>query len=60
MVDRVVSLIVKELLALWRDRKSRTILFVPPLFQMLIFSFAATEEAKNVRMAVLNRDSGTA
>jgi ABC-2 type transport system permease protein len=60
MVDRIVSLIIKELLALWRDRKSRTILFVPPLFQMLVFSFAATEEAKNVRMAVLNRDSGTA
>ncbi|MGH7137750.1 MAG: ABC transporter permease, partial [Pirellulales bacterium] len=51
---------VKELLALWRDRKSRMILIVPPLFQIVIFSFAATEEAKNVRLAVLNRDSGTA
>ncbi|HQU43470.1 MAG TPA: ABC transporter permease [Pirellulales bacterium] len=60
MIDRVMSLVIKELLALWRDRKSRVILIVPPLFQMLIFSFAATEEAKNVRMAVLNRDPGTA
>jgi ABC-2 type transport system permease protein len=60
MIDRIVSLIIKELLALWRDGKSRMILFVPPLVQMLVFSFAATEEAKNVRMAVLNRDAGTA
>ena len=60
MADRVIALVIKELLALWRDPKSRTILFVPPLFQMLIFTFAATEEAKNVRMAVLNRDAGTA
>lgn len=60
MVDRVVSLIIKELLALWRDRKSRLILVVPPVVQMLVFSFAATEEAKNVPMGVLNRDGGTA
>jgi ABC-2 type transport system permease protein len=58
--DRVTALVIKELLALWRDHKSRALLFVPPLIQMLIFSFAATEEAKNVRMGVLNRDSGTA
>jgi ABC-2 type transport system permease protein len=60
MVDRIISLVIKELLALWRDRKSRAILFIPPVVQMLIFSFAATEEAKNVRMGVLNRDLGTA
>jgi ABC-2 type transport system permease protein len=60
MAGRILALIFKELLALWRDAKSRTILIVPPLFQMLIFSFAATEEAKNVRIGVLNRDAGTA
>ena len=60
MVGRVMALVLKELLALWRDRKSRLILIVPPVVQMLVFSFAATEEAKNVRIGVLNRDSGTA
>jgi ABC-2 type transport system permease protein len=33
---------------------------VPPLIQMLVFTFAATQEVKNVRMAVLNEDYGTA
>ncbi len=59
MWQRIRSLIVKELLAVWRDPKSRAILFIPPMFQLLIFSFAATQEVKNVRIAVLNRDQGT-
>ena len=60
MWQRIRSLIVKELLAVLRDPKGRYILIVPPLIQMLIFSFAATQEVKNVRMAVLNEDYGTA
>ena len=49
MWQRIRTLIVKELLAVWRDPKSRMILIVPPLIQMLVFSFAATQEVKNVR-----------
>jgi drug efflux transport system permease protein len=56
---RIRSLIVKELLAVWRDPKSRFILIGPPLIQMVIFSFAATLEVKNVPVAILNRDYGT-
>jgi ABC-2 type transport system permease protein len=59
MRQRLFSLIVKELLAIWRDPKSRYILIVPPLVQMLVFSVAATLELKNVRIAVLNEDYGT-
>lgn len=60
MWQRIRTLIIKELLAVWRDPKSRIILFIPPLVQMLIFTFAATQEVKNVRIAVLNNDYGTA
>jgi ABC-2 type transport system permease protein len=60
MWQRIRTLIIKELLAVWRDPKSRIILFVPPLIQMLIFTFAATQEVKNVHIAVLNLDYGTA
>ena len=59
MWQRIRTLIVKEFLAVWRDPKSRAILIVPPLVEMLVFSFAATQEVKNVRIAVLNRDVGT-
>ena len=60
MLQRIRSLILKELLAVWRDPKSRIILIVPPLIQMLVFTFAATQDVKNIRMAVLNHDWGTA
>ena len=58
MFARVWVLIVKEFLAIWRDPKGRTILIVPPVVQMLIFSFAATQEVKNVPIAILNKDDG--
>jgi ABC-2 type transport system permease protein len=56
---RIRSLILKELLAIWRDPKGRFILLAPPVIEMLIFAYAATQEVKNVPIAVLNRDMGT-
>ena len=55
---RIRSLIIKELLAVWRDPKGRFVLLVPPVIEMLIFAYAATQEVKNVRIAVLNQDMG--
>ena len=58
MWNRVYALIVKEILAVWRDKKSRVVLIMPPLVQLLIFSFAVTLDVKNVPIGVLNRDAG--
>jgi ABC-2 type transport system permease protein len=58
MFLRVRSLVLKEFLALVRDPRGRFVLIVPPLVQMLVFTFAATQEVKNVPVAVLNRDYG--
>lgn len=58
MWSRIRFLIVKELLATLRDPKARIILIVPPLIQMLVFTFAATQEVKNVPIAVYNPDRG--
>jgi ABC-2 type transport system permease protein len=55
---RIPALIVKEILTLFRDPKSRVVLIGPPLLQLIIFSFAATLEVKNVSVAILNQDSG--
>lgn len=55
---RLKALIVKELLAVLRDPKSRAILVGPPIVQLLVFSYAATLEVRNVDIMVLNRDSG--
>ena len=58
MRTRLLALIVKELLVVLRDPRSRLILFVPPLVQLVVFSLAATLEVKHVDLAVLNRDEG--
>ena len=55
---RMRAQIIKELLSVWRDPKSRFVLIGPPLLQLFIFSFAATLELRNVDIGVLNRDSG--
>lgn len=55
---RLRALIFKELLAILRDPKSRVIIVVPPIVQLVVFSFAATLEVRNVDVMVLNRDAG--
>lgn len=58
MLGRIAALIVKEFLAVWRDKKSRTVLIIPPIVQLFIFAWAATLDVKNVPIAILNRDNG--
>jgi ABC-2 type transport system permease protein len=58
MFVRVRALIIKEILAVWRDKKSRTVLIIPPLLQLLIFAYAATLDVTNAPIGILNRDSG--
>jgi ABC-2 type transport system permease protein len=56
MLARIAVLIIKELLAAWRDPKGRFVLIVPPLIQLFLFSFAATHEVKNVTLAIWDED----
>ncbi|KAF3362530.1 Inner membrane transport permease YbhR [Chlamydiales bacterium STE3] len=58
MFSRILALIHKEILAVWSDKKSRAVLIVPPLTQLLVFAFAATLDVKDVPIAILNRDNG--
>ncbi|WP_428244074.1 ABC transporter permease [Gynuella sp.] len=55
---RILALIVKELLALFRDPRGRMVLIAPPILQLLVFSFAATLEVKNVSLAIYSQDTG--
>jgi len=58
MKKGIYSLIIKEFLAVWQDKKSRIILILPPLIQLFIFAFAATLDVKNISIGILNLDSG--
>ncbi len=50
--------ITKEFLTLMRDPAARQMLLAAPILQVLIFSFAATLEVRNVNVAVINEDAG--
>jgi len=58
MLNRINTLIVKELLAVWRDKATRMVLIVPPIIQLLIFAFAATLEVSNTTLGIVNHDHG--
>jgi len=55
---RLFNLIVKEFLAALRDPKARALLIGPPILQIFVFSYAITQEVKNVTLAVYNQDVG--
>jgi ABC-2 type transport system permease protein len=60
MWTRLGALIVKELLAAFRDPRGRMALVMPPLIQLFLFAYAATLEVSNVPIGVLNQDWGLA
>jgi ABC-2 type transport system permease protein len=51
---------LKEFLALLRDKKSRMVLIVPPIIQLLVFGYAASFDLNCVPYAVYNEDPGAA
>ncbi|HQN18017.1 MAG TPA: ABC transporter permease [Syntrophobacteraceae bacterium] len=60
MWHRIFALVIKEFLALLKDKKSRTVVIVPPLVQLFIFGYAATFDLNEVGYAVYNEDAGPA
>jgi len=57
---RVRALVVKEFLALLRDKASRMVLIGPPILQLLVFGYAATFNLVHVPIVIYNQDSGGA
>ena len=56
MFKRVRFLFVKELIQVLRDKRLRTVLIVPPLFQLIVFGYAANLDVKHIRTAVRDLD----
>lgn len=60
MASRTLALIVKELLALLKDARSRFVAIGPPLIQLLVFGYAASYDLNQAPYAVYDRDGGFA
>ncbi len=60
MWRRIITLARKEFLALLKEPKSRVVIIVPPILQLLVFGYAATFDLKHVPYAVYDEDGGAA
>ncbi len=57
-MGRLKAITIKEFWALLRDPKGRLALFFPPIVQLLLFSFAATLEVRNVDVGIYDMSGG--
>ena len=56
MFARMKQMIIKEFIQVFRDKRTRFVLIVPPIVQMLVFGYAATFEIRNVSTVVVDYD----
>lgn len=56
MLARLKQMLIKEFIQVFRDKRTRFVLFGPPIIQMLIFGYAATFEIHHVATVVLDLD----
>jgi ABC-2 type transport system permease protein len=56
MFGRLKQMLIKELIQVVRDKRTRFILIGPPIIQMLVFGYAATFEIHNVSTVVVDFD----
>jgi len=60
MGARIVALFVKEMLALFKDKRSRFVVIVPPMIQLVVFGYAASYDLNHIPYAVYDQDGGSA
>jgi ABC-2 type transport system permease protein len=58
--SRLKSLIRKEFLQIIRDPRTVALVLVMPIIQLLLLGYAATNDVRNVPMAVFDQDRGSA
>jgi ABC-2 type transport system permease protein len=56
--QQIRALVVKELLAVWKDPRSRFVLIGPPIIQLMVFGYAATYDLQDVPVAFYVEDQG--
>ena len=60
MWRRIGVIVRKEFSQLFRSPRTRTLLFIPPIIQLIVFGYAVNMDVDNVHMAWLDRDQSPA
>jgi len=58
MLRRIFALMLKELAALWKDPKTRRVILIPPVVQVVLFAYAASYDVTHVALGIWNEDAG--
>lgn len=53
---RVRTLVVKEIRQLFRDPKTKRVIFVSPIIQLILFGYAVNTDVRNVATALVDHD----
>jgi ABC-2 type transport system permease protein len=60
MIERLRRMLVKEFLQMLRDPRMRTIIFIVPVVQTLVFGYAVSMDVRALPVAVVDLDRGPA
>lgn len=59
MNSRLVSIIRKEFIQIFRDKRTLVLILVIPIVQLFLLGYAATNDVRNVPMAVFDQSRGS-
>ncbi len=60
MFGRLKQILIKEFIQIFRDPRSRGIVFIMPIFQMVIFGYAVTTDVRHVATGIYDLDNSVA
>ena len=58
--SRLISLIRKEFIQIWRDPRTLILVMILPVMQLFLMGYAATNDVRNVPLVVFDQDRGPA
>ncbi len=57
MWERAISIFIKEFKQIFRDPRMKTVIFITPLIQIILFGYAANKDINYVPTAIFDRDN---
>ncbi len=60
MFERIAQMLIKEFIQILRDPRMRTVIFVMPLVQTLVFGYAVTTDVTRIPTAIFDLDNSRA
>lgn len=57
MFERITAIFVKEFKQIFRDPRMKTVIFISPMIQIIIFGYAANKDINYVPTAIFDRDN---